>query len=294
MKRLSQDDILDLPIYEQVRGDYRPRVIEHKRQRRASIGDRVSMAFEDRETLRYQIQEMARIEHISSRERIQDELDVYNDLIPGARELSATLFIEIPELDQIRSELERLVGLDEHLCLVLGDDTSPDVIQARFDAKQMEADRLSAVQYVRFELDEAQVKRFGEERVRLRIAHPNYSHECEVSGALLQSLQRDLAGEAPCLLDVRAIAESAEYRDQVLFQNANLRVVRPAAAPDSVVVEVAGTTSLANLDAALLAEVMEVVQRYSREIEQRFGRCHVSTESGAGEGLSWRIAARGQ
>ena len=101
---------MDLDRYEAVRPELRAAIIEHKRERRVPVGDRVTLVFEDRETLRWQVLEMARVEQIRDRDALQRELDVYNELVPGEDELSATLFVEIPDLERIRPELDRLIG----------------------------------------------------------------------------------------------------------------------------------------------------------------------------------------
>ena len=88
MRPLRLEEIADRETYAGLRDDYRRRVIEHKRARRLAVGERVSLLFEDRETLRFQVQEMLFVERISDPERVQDELDVYNELVPGADELA--------------------------------------------------------------------------------------------------------------------------------------------------------------------------------------------------------------
>ncbi len=137
MKPLTLDEILDLDRYEEIRDVYRRRVIAHKRDRRIAVGERVGIVFEDRETLRYQVQEMIRIERIRAAEKVQNELDTYNELMPGEDELSATLFIEVPDLKQVRAELDRLIGIDEHVALILGEGHDEETIPARFDSSKV-------------------------------------------------------------------------------------------------------------------------------------------------------------
>ena len=152
MRPLRRDEIVDRERYEALRSDYREAVIAHKRRRRMAVGDRVTLVFEDRETLRFQVQEMLWVERISEPEKIQRELDVYNELMPADRELSATLFIEITDPGAVRPELDRLVGIDEHVALVLSEGKATETIPAHFDPEQFEQDRISAVQYLRFPL----------------------------------------------------------------------------------------------------------------------------------------------
>ena len=110
MKPVDLNEIVSLDRYAGLRKSYRDAVVRHKRDRRISIGDKVTLVFEDRETLRFQVQEMCWIERISAPDRVQAEIDVYNELLPGANELSATLFIEITDSPSIRTELESIAG----------------------------------------------------------------------------------------------------------------------------------------------------------------------------------------
>ena len=117
MKRLTLEDVVGLDAYDALRGAYRDAIIAHKRERRLAIGENVTLLFEDRETLRFQVQEMLWVERIADPDKIQHELDVYNELMPGEGELSATLFVEITDAERIRPELDRLISIDEHVAL---------------------------------------------------------------------------------------------------------------------------------------------------------------------------------
>jgi hypothetical protein len=192
VKPICRDDILDLTAYEKVRDRYRRRIIELKRPRRIGVGERLTFLFENRDTVLFQIQEMLRAERIVDEDKIEAELEVYNELIPADSELSATLMIEIPEMALIRQELDRLIGIDEHAWLDVGDAT----VRARFDSKQFEEDRISAVQYVRFPLGPGLATPFKDPAVpvRLRVAHPNYAAQTPIEGESRASLTRDLEG----------------------------------------------------------------------------------------------------
>ncbi len=194
MKRIQIEDVMDLVAYERIREEFRACIIELKRPRRISVGDRLTFVFENRDTVQFQIQEMLRAERLVKEDRIQAELDIYNVPIPGAHELSATLMIEIPELGRIREELDRLIGIDEHVRLEVGGTT----VHASFDPKQFEEDRISAVQYVRFPLGTELAARFADLAVPvvLGVAHPNYRASAVIEGASRQSLALDLKPDA--------------------------------------------------------------------------------------------------
>jgi len=190
MKPVDPSEILDLTAYERVRDERLAHIIAYKKARRVHVGDRLTFLFENRETVLFQIQEMTRAERTVKPELIAEEVAVYNELVPGDHELSATLMIEIPELDRIRSELDRLVGIDEHVVLEVGGHR----VGAAFDDKQFEEDRISAVQYVRFPLGPEAAAAFADPEVRatLRVEHPNYRAAQRIEGASRVSLIADL------------------------------------------------------------------------------------------------------
>jgi hypothetical protein len=195
MNKVTLDEILGVERYEQVRPEFQRRIIEMKKDRRVAVGDRVTLVFENHDTMLFQVQEMVRAEHIVDLDRIRDEIDVYNALIPTGDELSATMLIEITESDRIREELVRLIGIDEAVRLEIGDPRRGGfTARGEFEAGRSKADKLSAVQYVRFHFDVPARQAFinSTERVRLVIDHPNYRHSALIDGAVRRSLARDL------------------------------------------------------------------------------------------------------
>jgi hypothetical protein len=191
MKKVEPSEILDLTSYEKIRSEFLEKMIELKRPRRIHVGDSLCFIFENRDTVIFQIQEMTRAERTVSEAAIAEEVAVYNELVPGENELSATLMIEIPDQAIIRRELDRLVGIDEHVHLDIGG----AAVAATFDAKQFEEDRISAVQYIRFPLDPELAARFRDPSVpvELRVDHPNYAAKTAVEGEARASLAADLA-----------------------------------------------------------------------------------------------------
>lgn len=194
MRRVDASDILDLTRYEQIRPSYLAETIEMKKARRISVGQDLNFIFENRETVIFQIQEMVRAERTVHEEAIAAEVSVYNELIPDENELSATLMIEIPDMEKIRSELDRLIGIDEHVYLEVGGDK----VRAAFDDKQFESDRIAAVQYVRFPLGPELSERFRDPSVPVILGadHPNYTSTQVIEGPTRASLAADLAPDA--------------------------------------------------------------------------------------------------
>jgi hypothetical protein len=194
MKKVQLEEIMGLERYEQARPEFRRRIIEMKKCRRVAVGDRITFVFENHDTMWFQIQEMLRAEHIVDLDRVRGELEVYNGLVPDAGELSATMLIEITEAGQIREQLLSLLGIDEAVSLHVG---AEHRIPGTFEAGRSKADKLSAVQYVRFSFNDVARAAFvgGVEPVRLAITHPKYRYDAAIDGAVRESLARDL--EAP-------------------------------------------------------------------------------------------------
>lgn len=289
MRPLEAHEITDLASYASLRGDYRRAVIEHKKRRRMNVGDRVTLVFEDRETLRFQVQEMLFVERIGHAAGVQNELDVYNELMPRERELSATLFIEITDLTEIRPELHRLIGLDEHVSLVIGADDAATVVRASFDPKQLEEDRLSAVQYIRFALDEEQARRFEDpaQRAAVRIDHPAYGEEAEIPPEVRASLAQGLRAEPAPLL---ASDPRERPRDRVLFESERVRAVALGAAPVRAHVVVEAVASDAPPDDALWSELLQAVRRAAEQVAEEHGRARVQADVERGAGaLRWHV-----
>jgi hypothetical protein len=189
MKKLAQTDIRGPRLYEAIRDDLRKAVIAVKKRRRVSVGPVVTLVFENRQTLIFQIEEMCRAEKLEDRAKIQAEIDVYNDILPGPGELSATLFVEIVEESQIRDTLNQLVGIDEHVFLKIG---QLPPVHAVFEPGRSREDKISSVQYIRFPLTEAHRGALAAGPASLAIDHPGYRHETPLSDDTRAELARDL------------------------------------------------------------------------------------------------------
>lgn len=190
--KITRSEILGPKRYEPIRDEYRRRVIQKKKARRVVVGDRVSLVFENRDTLLFQIEEMLRAEGITDEKGIQAEIDVYNTLMPTPRELSATLFLEVPPGEEGKRQLHELIGLDEHVTLVIG----PHRIRAWFEPGRQEQDRISAVQYTRYKLSDEAIAalRTPGTKLAIEIDHPNYRHRVDLSEETRASLAADLDG----------------------------------------------------------------------------------------------------
>jgi hypothetical protein len=190
MRKVVIDDILGSASYELVRQDFRRRIIELKKRRRVSIGDKVSLLFENRDTVIFQIQEMLRVERISDLDKIREEIATYNQLIPDSRELSATLFIETEDQARLREELVRFQGIEEALTLHISGHRRP----ARFELGRSNEDKISAVQYVRFSFDDQALGDFvSGARTELVIKHRNYQAAVMLKPETQRSLAEDLS-----------------------------------------------------------------------------------------------------
>jgi hypothetical protein len=197
---LTLADVLDLRAYERVREDYRARVIARKRNRRVALGPLMTLVFECFDTVRFQVQEMARVEKIISDEAIQTELDIYNRLLPAEGELSATLFIELTSEDALREWLPKLVGIERRLGVSIDGDLVPSFPEAEHAAALTRETVTPAVHYVRFAFTEAQVAAFGEaEEVALVSTHPAYEARTVLPPAVRQELLGDLLGTTKAL-----------------------------------------------------------------------------------------------
>lgn len=197
--KLTLNDISDLRAYERERPALRSRIIELRRRRRVPIGPIISLAFENRETMRYQIQEMARAERMLSDAQIQAELDTYNPLIPDPGELTATLFVELRSEAELREWLPKLVGIERSVELRIGSGERVDAVRCvpeeAHAAQLTREDVTASVHYIRFRLSQPQIDRFAHEPVVLAVVHPNYRMEAAVSEETRQSLLEDLRGQ---------------------------------------------------------------------------------------------------
>lgn len=191
MRKLTLDDLKPLNIYEAMRPAMLQYIIDLRNRRRLPLGDLLTLSFENRDTVLFQIQEMARVENITAPEKLQEELDAYNPLIPEQHTLKATLFIEIPDQAKIKETLDKLLGLDNHvMCVKIGSEQ----VFFDFEPGHSKEERISAVHFVSLHLTEEQVKTWRElsEPPVILVNHPNYRAEAALPKLLHSELTQDL------------------------------------------------------------------------------------------------------
>jgi hypothetical protein len=193
MKPIHPTELYSLEQYHAVRAEFRDRVIQHKKHRHVALGPNATLYFEDRLTVQYQVQEMLRIERIFEPEAIAEELDAYNPLIPNGRNLKATFMIEFPDIDERRVALRALNGIEKTLYAQVSEHPAVAAI-ADEDLERTDADKTSAVHFVRFEFSDDMVAslRSGSP-LAFGTNLPAYRHETTVAEAARQSLLQDFA-----------------------------------------------------------------------------------------------------
>jgi hypothetical protein len=201
MPKLTLDDIADLRAYERERDDFRREVIALKRVRRVQLGDFLTLVFENSRTIRFQIQEMARVEKLLSDDAIRSELRVYNPLVPDPGQLCATLFVELTSKDALMEWLPKLVGIEAAIALRLPDGTRVRAVVDEDHGKQLTREEITAsVHYIRWELTPDQVERFGSEldsgagsgTVGIVVDHPNLQLDVDLRPDTAAELLADL------------------------------------------------------------------------------------------------------
>jgi hypothetical protein len=190
---IARDSLLSLEAYARERKAFRARVMEHKKVRTLHIGGHVTLQFEDELLIRYQIQEMLRIERIFEDAAIQGELDAYNPLLPDGGNWKATMFIEYPDVDERRRMLERLKGI-ERRSWVQVEGAERIYAIADEDPERETEEKTAAVHFVRFEVPPAarEALRRGA-RLTIGVDHPEYRASVEPSAEQRAALLADLA-----------------------------------------------------------------------------------------------------
>jgi hypothetical protein len=190
---IQRDSLLSLEAYAKQRSQFRAKVMEHKKRRTVHLGGNLTLHFEDELTIRYQVQEMLRIERIFEEEGIQHELDAYNPLVPDGRNWKATMMIEYPDPDERRRMLAQLKGIERCVWVQIGELGRVYAI-ADEDLERENEEKTSSVHFLRFELDTTMRERLrGGAALRIGADHPQYRVEVELASDVRAALASDLA-----------------------------------------------------------------------------------------------------
>lgn len=194
MDKLTAEDLYPLETYARLRPEFRERVMEHKAHRRLALGPHLSLAFEDRLTMHYQVQEMLRAERIFEPPGIAEELAAYNPLIPDGRNWKATMLIEYPDVEERRVALEKLVGVEDRVWLQVSDQPRLYAI-ADEDLERTTDTKTSAVHFLRFDLTPEAIAALREgARLSAGVDHPQLNLTLDaLPETLRESLIADLA-----------------------------------------------------------------------------------------------------
>ncbi len=194
MGKVTRESLMTLEAYAKARPEFRRKVLEHKKNRKVALGAHVTLLFEDELTVRYQIQEMLRIEKIFEEDGILHELEAYNPLVPDGRNFKATMLIEYEDADERRRELARLKGIERRVWVQV--EGSPKVYAiADEDLERENDEKTSSVHFLRFELTEemAAALKYGVS-LGVGVDHPNYQAQIDqVPAETRAALTADLA-----------------------------------------------------------------------------------------------------
>ena len=188
---LERQDLLTLEEYAEKRSSIRQETIQVKKLREVHLGSHIRMIFENKQTVQYQIQEMLRIEKIFESSEIQDELDVYNALVPNGSNLKATMMIEYPDVAERVEALSRLIGVEKSIYFQV--DGHDKVFPICNEDLERETDvKTSAVHFMRFEFDQNMIADFvSGSDVKVGSAHPNYDYETSLDAQSQEALSED-------------------------------------------------------------------------------------------------------
>lgn len=194
MKKLSKDDLIPFQEYTSVQEKFLKSVIEEKKIRRVKLNDQMSGLFETRLSVWFQIQEMIRAEQITQTEYIEEMLQVYNDLIPDDHELSMTLFIEIPDQQELRTFNKSIVGIENCVSMQFGKDHVTSFEPGEAEGNDGNESYTQSVHYLRFPFTFEQLQNFisYDGKVKLSIEHSNYQSKVELPSVLISSLKTEL------------------------------------------------------------------------------------------------------
>ena len=194
MDKLKTTDLLSLEEYDKQREDIKKDLLSHKKNRSVLIGDNVVLLFEDYLTIKYQVQEMLRIEKIFNQKEIQVEIDAYSSLIPDGDNLKATMLIMYPDVDERKIMLNKLHNLENLIWLSI-DGSKKIIAVSDEDLERTRDEKTSAVHFLRFQLTKSDIKLFkASENIEFGVNHDNYNQSVKISKDTILALSNDLDG----------------------------------------------------------------------------------------------------
>ncbi|ARU61440.1 hypothetical protein CBW65_10805 [Tumebacillus avium] len=191
---IRKSDIVALPTYRQGRDEYVKKMIQYKKARRVRFNNDISILFENKNTVMFQIQELLHNEDLTDPKEIDEYIEIYSGMVPGAGELSATLFIETDEQTALTELLTKLKGIEHHLFLVV----NGEQIQAKFEEEHDDREFTTSVHYLKFPMTETAIAyitngSYEHEDVKLVLDHPHMNVTIPLGYDTLESLAKDLA-----------------------------------------------------------------------------------------------------
>ena len=192
MKKLTTSDLFSLEEYDKSREEIKRNLLLHKKNRSVKVGDNVLLLFEDYETIKYQVQEMLRIEKIFKENDIQDEIDAYQSLIPDGDNLKATMLIMYTDINERKVMLNKLCDLENRVWLSINNSKKIFAVSDE-DLERSRDEKTSAVHFLRFQLNDADKKSFNEtDDIIIGIDHKEYNYEAKLQRDTISSLAEDL------------------------------------------------------------------------------------------------------
>jgi hypothetical protein len=193
MPRIDRASLMTLEAYARERSQFRAKVMAHKKNRTVQLGEYLTLIFEDELTIRYQVQEMLRVERIFEDEGIREELDAYNPLVPDGRNLKATMMLEYPEAEERRRRLAELIGIEDRVWIQVEGHERVWAI-ADEDLERENEEKTSSVHFLRFELTESMAQALKKGAgLAIGVDHPRYKEALEAPSAVRDALVKDLA-----------------------------------------------------------------------------------------------------
>lgn len=191
MQKLDSKSLMNIIEYEKVRNDYRDKIILYKRDRRVSLGPNVTITFENKKTLSFQIQEIMRAERLVHDHQIEEEIEVYNSLMPPEKGLSATLFIEVTEESKIKTVLNKFIGLTKGNTLYI--DIDGQKINAVFETGREAEEQISSVHYIQFFFTPEQKEKLINLKtdIKISINYNGYEYSEKLSDKFRESISKD-------------------------------------------------------------------------------------------------------